>query len=105
SQGSAWCRTLLPDGLPEWTILVIRRLSLAVGVENRLRSLGQESADFPPLALHARDAHVVVGGGLVAHPGDDGRLGPLGERDALRAGDRAAADRRGVGRHQVGESS
>jgi hypothetical protein len=45
----------------------------------------------------------------VAHPGDHGGLGPLLDRDTLRAGDDTAPDQRGVGGHgpcqAVGEGS
>ena len=39
----------------------------------------------------------------MAHPGDDGSLGPLLDRDAFRPGDGAAANRRGVIGHGLGQ--
>ncbi len=61
-----------------------------------LRPLGEHPANLPPLAFDASDLHVVVARRLVPHPSDHRRLGPLLDRDAFRAGDGAAAHRRGM---------
>ena len=69
----------------------------AVVVEEFLGALGELAADFPALAFDPGNGHVVIAGGLVSHPGDGGGFSALLDGDALGAGDRAAADRRGVG--------
>jgi hypothetical protein len=81
--------------LPERTSLR-HRLPTTVAVKQLLGPPGQYSPDLSALALHPWDRHAVVAGRLVAHPGDDGGFGPPPDRDALRPGHGAAADRRGV---------
>lgn len=54
--------------------------------------LGELAPDLAACALDPRDAHVVVAGGLVAHPGDEGGTGSLLDGDPLGAGDGAAAE-------------
>src|SRR5437762_1571912 len=61
-----------------------------------MRSLGQHSPDLPPLALHPWYHHAFVPGRLVAHPRNDGSLGPLLDRDALGPGDGSAPNWRGM---------
>ena len=65
--------------------------------------LRELATHLPALALDPRDGHSIVGRGLVSHPGDHGGLGPLFHRDSLRPGDRAAADRRGMIGHSLGQ--
>ncbi len=64
---------------------------------------GELAADLAAFPFDASDAHVVVGGGLVSHPGNCGGLDALLDRDALGAGYGAAADGRGVGGDAGGE--
>ena len=47
---------------------------------------------------------MIISGRLVAHPGDDSRLGALLDGDALGAGDRSATDRHGVIGDSLGET-
>jgi hypothetical protein len=76
---------------------------LAVLLEQFFRALGQHAADFAAFAFLAWDLHGVVGGRLVAHPGDDGGFGALLDGDPLRSRDGAAADGGGVGGDRGGE--
>ncbi len=69
----------------------------AVVVEEFLGALGELAADFSALAFDPGNAHVVIAGGLVTHPGDGGGFSALLDGDALGAGYRAAADGGGVG--------
>src|SRR5579871_1767491 len=60
------------------------RLSTAIALQQLLRPPGQHAPDLSPLPLDLGNHHAVVAGGLMAHPGDHRRLGPLLDRDALR---------------------
>jgi len=75
----------------------------AMRFEERARGLGEIGAHLPTGAFHARDAHVVVFRGLVAHPRDDRVLRALLDGDALGSGDRPAANGRRVGGDRRGE--
>lgn len=77
--------------------------ALAVAGEEVAGLVGELAADFAAFAFDAGDAHVVVAGGLVAHPGDGGGFGPLLDGNAFGAGDGAASDGSGVGGDAGGE--
>lgn len=89
---NATCR---PQRLLQQAILS-DRLRSTILAEQLLGSLGEHPPYLPPLALVPLDLHQLVGRGLVPHPGDDGRFGPLINGNSLRPGHRAAADRVGM---------
>ena len=68
-----------------------------------MRTLGEQATHFATLALDQRNPHLVVAGRLMAQPRNGCGLGTFLDRDALGAGDGAAAHRSRVGRNQVGE--
>ena len=72
------------------------RLTTPIPLQQLMGSPGQHSPDLPPFALDPWNHHAIVAGRLVPHPGDHGSFGPLLDRNALRPGDGAAPDRRGM---------
>ena len=68
-------------------------------VEDAARDCRELSSDLSAFPGDARDHHAVVGRRLVTHPGDDRRLGALGDRNPFRSGDRPATDRCRMGGH------
>ena len=87
----------------QWTGRV-HRVAPTIPGQQLLGPLRQPPANFTPLALHPRDRQGIVTGRLVSHPGDDGGLSPLLDRDALGAGHGPAADRRCVLGHRTGQT-
>lgn len=71
----------------------------SVPLQHPTRTLGQLPPHLTTRAPDPHDAHVVVGRGLVPHPGDHGRLCALLHRDPLGPRHRAAPDGRGVRGH------
>ncbi len=80
--------------LLEWALL--DRLSSTIPVQQFMGPLSQDESHRPPLSFGLWDLHRVVGGGLVPHPGDDGGCGTVLDRNSLRPGHGAAADRSSV---------
>jgi len=58
-----------------------------------MRTARKLPTHFAAHALHARNIHIIVGRGLMPHPGDGRRLGTINERDAFRPRHSATADR------------
>lgn len=75
----------------------VDELAGAVKGEQLRRASGELAADFAAAAFFAGNNHVIVAGGLMAHPSDGRGFGALLDRDASGAGDGAAADGCGVG--------
>src|SRR5206468_3105915 len=59
-------RAVLPD-----------RLATAIPRQQFLGAPSEPPPDLPSLPLDPGDRHAIVAGGLMAHPGDHGGLGPL----------------------------
>ena len=85
------------------TLGAVDGLAGAIFCEELHGALGEQTADFAAAAFFAGNDHGVVARRLVAEPGDGGGLGALLDRNAFGAGDRAAADGRGVFGDQIGE--
>ena len=81
----------------------VGRLADAVVAKKLMRTLGEQATHFAALAFDQRNPHLIVAGRLMAQPRDGGGLGAFLDRDALGAGNGAAAHRSRVGRDQVGE--
>ena len=82
-------------------LLNAARSAITAALEEKQRAL-RDLADRAALAFNPWDDHAVVRGGLVAHPGDDGRFGPLFNRDTLSPGHRTGTDGCGVRRNAAG---
>ena len=65
--------------------------------------LREKPSHFAPLAFDEGNPHIVVGGGLVAQPGDGGSLGSLLEWDAFGPRHGAAAHWGGVRGDELGK--
>lgn len=78
-------------------------LAGAIFCEELHGALGEQAANFAPPTFFPGNNHGVVTGCLMTEPRDGGGFGALLDGDALRAGDGAAADGRGVFRDEVGE--
>lgn len=78
--------------------------TLPVKAKQVVRPLSQQSTYFTPPALNQGDAHLIVAGSVMSKPRDGGRCSALLNRDALGAGDRAAAYGSGVRHNQRGET-
>ena len=68
------------------------RLPVSVALEQLLGVSGELAADFAALTFAPGNVHRIVGGGLVAHPGNRGGFSALFDRDALGAGNGTTAD-------------
>lgn len=77
--------------------------SLAVTFQQLMRPFRQHPPDLAPFSPDPGDRHVVVARGLVPHPGDDRRFGPLLDGNPLRSGNSPAPDRSGVGGDRLGQ--
>lgn len=93
-----------PQGLLKRAGHCIDITASPIGIEQPLGLIGQKATGFPAFSFNTGDRHVVIGGGLVPHPGDDGGLGALADGDTLGAGDGAAAHRCGMFGDSLGQS-
>ena len=93
----------LSERLCQRAVPQVRFFTGTVALKQPAGTLGQLPPDFAPFAFDPGDPHMVVGGGPVPHPGDDGRFGPAFKRNPLRPRHGSAADRNGVFRHGGGE--
>ena len=79
------------------------RFSPPIPLQQFLGSPGQQAPHFSAFSFYSWDRQRVVAGGLMTHPGNDGSLGSLFDRNALGPGNRATPDRRGMSGDGTGE--
>jgi hypothetical protein len=100
---SFYCGRMRPaQRRQQWTIRW-NWLTTPIPFKQVVRSAGEHSTDFSAFPFQPWNQHAVVPSRLVSHPGNDRSFGPLLDWDALRSGDSAAPNRRGVIRHGFGQ--
>ena len=80
------------DRLAKWTACHGMYLPVPVALQDQPGDVGQFAPNFAAHAFDSGNRHLVVGGGPVPHPGDDGSLGSFFDRNAFCARHSPASD-------------